>query len=453
MLEDAMFEPFASVYATKMIPNNQPDTDTRFRKLVEAVKFIYASTFFKDAKNYIQMTSHTTRDEKMAVVIQEVMGKRYGERFYPHICGVARSYNFYPTGHAKPEDGIIDLALGLGKSIVDDSIAWSYSPRYPKSDPPYNNINELLKFSQTEFWCVNMGKPPAFDPVNETEFMFRHNIADAEVDGTLKYIASTYNAQNDRIVTGTGIKGPRLLNFAPIIRAGQIPLNEMLKDILKLCEDVLGTLVEIEFAVTLDDKGCAPARFGFLQVRPMVVSDEKVDVDEHELLSNNVLAGASNVLGNGIVDTITKIVYVKKDSFEARHTPTIAKELEKFNHELVKNREPYLLIGFGRWGTSDPQGGIPVNFGQISGAKVIVESTLPEMDFIMSQGSHFFHNITSFKVFYFSIDHWGQNQIDWNWLDSQEVVGETEFVKQVKLNAPLTIKVDGRCGRGVIIHG
>ena len=452
MLEDAMFEPFASVYATKMIPNNQNDADIRFRKLTEAVKFIYASTFFKDAKNYIQMTSHTTHDEKMAVVIQEVVGRRYDERFYPHICGVARSYNFYPSGHAKPEEGIVDLALGLGKSIVDDSIAWSYSPRYPKADPPYNSINELLKFSQTDFWAVNMGSPPAYDPINETEYMFRHNITNAESDGTLKYIASTYDAQNDRIMTGTGINGPRLLNFAPIIRANQIPLTDLLKDLIKLCEDTLGTLVEIEFAVTLDDNGCAPARFGFLQVRPMVVSTEEVDVDPHKLTGDNILASSKNVLGNGTVDNVLDIVYVKKDSFNSRHTRKIAGQLEEVNSTLVKNRQPYLLIGFGRWGTSDPQGGIPVNFGQISGAKVIVESTLPEMDFTMSQGSHFFHNITSFKVFYFSIDHWGQYKIDWDWLNGQEIVTETDFIRHVKLQKPLTIKVDGRSGRGVISH-
>ena len=452
MLEDAMFEPFASVYATKMIANNQFDADIRFRKLAEAVKFIWASTYFKDAKNYIKMTHHTTADEKMAVVIQEVVGRKYQDRFYPHICGVARSYNFYPTGHAKPEDGIVDLALGLGKSIVDDSIAWAFSPKYPKADPPYNTINELLKFSQTEFWGVNMGAPPAYDPINETEYMFRYNINDAETDDTLKYIASTYRMHDDRIITGTGVKGPRLINFAPILRARQIPLVELLKDLLKLCEDTLGNMVEIEFAITLDDKSCAPARFGFLQVRPMVVSNEEVNVEQSELASNGVLAASENVLGNGTIDTIQDIVYVKKDNFEVHSTTAIAKQLEAINNSLVDNRQPYLLIGFGRWGTSDPQGGIPVNFGQISGAKVIIESTLPQMDYIMSQGSHFFHNITSFKVFYFSIDHWGHYKIDWEWLDKQQQVAETEYVRHVKLQAPLIIKVDGRSGRGVISY-
>lgn len=452
MLEDAMFEPFASVYATKMIPNNQFDADTRFKKLVEAVKFIYASTYFKDAKNYIKMTKHTTADEKMAVIIQEVVGSRYGDRFYPHICGVGRSHNFYPTGNARPEDGVVDLALGLGKAIVDDSIAWSYAPSYPKADPPYNSIGELMKFSQTEFWAINMGKPPEYNPIKETEYMFKYNIQDAEQDGTLKYIASTYNRQDDRIITGIGLKGPRLLNFAPILRAGRLPLNELMTDLLKTCEDVIGTEIEIEFALTMDDQSCTPARFGFLQVRPMVVSNEEVEVAPQELYGDKILVAAEKVLGNGVIENIQDIVFVKREKFAASHTLTIANHLEQVNNELVDSKKRYLLIGFGRWGTSDPQGGIPVNFGQISGAKVIVESTLPEMDFMMSQGSHFFHNITSFKVCYFSVNHWGDFKIDWEWLNEQETVSETEFIKHVRLQAPLLIKVDGRSGRGVIRH-
>ena len=190
-LEDAMYEPFASVYATKMIPNNQPGVDLRFKKLVESIKYVYASTFFKGASNYMKATHHNTLDEKMAVIIQEVVGFRYGDRFYPNISGVARSYNFYPTGHAKPEDGVVDLALGLGKAIVDDANAWSYSPAYPKTNPPYNSIGDLLKQTQTEYWAVNMGKPPAYDPIKETEYMLKYNLGDAEYDGTLRYIAST----------------------------------------------------------------------------------------------------------------------------------------------------------------------------------------------------------------------------------------------------------------------
>jgi len=453
MLEDAMFEPFASVYATKMIPNNQPDADTRFRKLAEAIKFVYSSTFFKAAGNYMKSTHHATIDEKMAVVIQEVVGTRFGDRFYPHISGVARSYNFYPTGHARPNDGVVDLAIGLGKAIVDDGQAWSYSPAYPRSNPPYNSISDLLKQTQTEFWAINMGKPPAYNPVEESEYLTRFNLTDSEYDGTLRHLASTYSPQNDRITIGTGIKGPRILDFAPILRTNQLPLNELLKTLLQVCEDTLGSLVEIEFAMTLDQKQCAPADFGFLQVRPMVVSQAEVEVSMSDLTDDRALVASESVLGNGMVDNINDVVYIKPETFDVKYTPEIAAELEIINRSLVDRKRPYLLIGFGRWGTSDPQGGIPVNFGQISGAKVIVESTLSDLNFNLSQGSHFFHNVTSFQICYFSLYHWGQYKINWDWLNQRPTIAETRFVKHVELSSPLKVKVDGRSGRGVIFYG
>jgi len=452
MLEDAMFEPFASVYATKMIPNNQFDTDTRFRKLVEAIKYVYASTFFKDAKNYMQATKHTTANEKMAVIIQEVVGTRHGERFYPHISGVARSYNFYPLGHAKPSDGVIDLALGLGKIIVDDGIGWFYSPAYPQANPPYISIRDLLEQSQTEFWAIYMGPPSQYNPIKETEYMFKFNLGDAERDGTLRFIASTYRPHDDKIVFGVTEKGPRLVDFAPILKLELIPLNKMLQSLLRLCEDTLERMVEVEFAVTLDEKRGSPARFGFLQVRPMVVSEAKVDVSTKELMGEKVLVASESALGNGLLDNIQDVIYVKPEKFGPNQTQTIAVQLEDLNSVLVASQTPYLLIGFGRWGSSDPQGGIPVNFGQICGAKAIVESTLPEMNFMLSQGSHFFHNITSFRVFYFSVPHWEKYAIDWNWLGKQKVVRETEFIRHVILPSPLIIKVDGTTSRGVICH-
>ncbi|MCX6575331.1 MAG: hypothetical protein NTV82_02935 [Candidatus Aminicenantes bacterium] len=452
MLEDAMFEPFASVYATKMIPNNQLDTDTRFRKLVEAIKYVYASTFFKDAKNYMQATKHTAAHEKMAVIIQEVVGTRHGQRFYPHVSGVARSFNFYPLGHAKPSDGVVDLALGLGKIIVDDGIGWSYSPAYPQANPPYISIRDLLEQSQTEFWAIHMGHPSEYNPIKETEYMSKFNLEDAERDGTLRFIASTYRPHDDKIVFGISEKGPRLVDFAPILKFELIPLNKALQSLLKLCEDTLERMVEVEFALTLDEKRGSPARFGFLQVRPMVVSEAQVDVSLTELTGEKILVASESAMGNGLLDNIQDVVYAKPEKFGPNQTQTIAAQLEDINCTLAASHTPYLLIGFGRWGSSDPQGGIPVNFGQICGAKAIVESTLPEMNFMLSQGSHFFHNITSFRVFYFSVPHWEKYKIDWNWLGKQKVVRETEFIRHVVLPSPLIMKVDGTTSRGVIYH-
>ena len=453
MLEDAMFEPFASVYTTKMIPNNQFEPDIRFRKLVEAIKYVWASTFFRGAKEYIRLTKHQTADEKMAVIIQAIVGGRYNNRFYPHISGVARSYNFYPTGNSKPEDGIVDLALGLGKTIVDDGVGWPFSPAYPQANPPYNTLGDLLNQSQTEFWAVHMGEPPEYDPIKETEYIKKYSIADAERDGNIRYLASTYLPQDDRIKLGTAEKGARLLDFAPILKLNELALSELLKDLLETCEQRLGSLVEIEFAVTLDPERGKPAHFGFLQVRPMVVSSAKVDLHPQELDGENILLATESVLGNGEFSTIQDVVYIKPDDFEVSKTGLIAKELEALNRRMVQAKHPYLLIGFGRWGSSDPSGGIPVKFEQISGAKVIVEATLPNMNFMLSQGSHFFHNITSFQVCYLSVAHWDKYKIDWEWLNRQTVVDETQFIRHVRTAAPLCIKIDGMNGRGVISHG
>jgi hypothetical protein len=453
MLEDAMFEPFASVYTTKMIPNNQFDPDIRFRKLLEAIKYVYASTFFKGAKDYLEVTKHTVADEKMAVIIQEVVGMQNNKRFYPQISGVARSYNFYPFGHAKPEEGVVDLALGLGKTIVDDGVGWSFSPAYPHVNPPYNSNADLLKQSQTEFWAIHMGESLDYDPIKETEYMLKHNLADAEVDGSLKYTASTYVTGDDKIKIGIGNKGPRILDFAPILKLSEIPLHLVIKELLRACEKKLDSMVEIEFAVTLDPDRGKPARFGFLQVRPMVVSQEKVDLLMEDLSGDKVLVASESVLGNGTMHTIQDIVYIKPDKFETSKTTIIAKELEKLNHKLVQSKHPYILIGFGRWGSSDPSGGIPLKFGQISGAKVIVEATLPNMNHMLSQGSHFFHNITSFQVFYFSVAHWDKYRIDWDWLNDQKVIDEAQYIRHVRPASPLRIIVDGRKGRGVISHG
>ena len=453
LLEDAMFEPFAGIYGTKMIPNNQPDSETRFRKLVEAIKFVYASTYFSEAKNYIGATRHSIRDEKMCVIIQEVVGLNHGERFYPDISGVGRSYNFYPTGRAKPEQGVVDIALGLGKSIVDGGSCWTYSPAFPRAKPPYGSTKEFLKFTQNRFWSINMGKPPAYDPSKETEYLVQNGLDTADYDNVLRHLVSTYNAASDRIDLGYEGSGPKLLTFAPLLDLEIIPINKCIKELLQVCEEIIGEKVEIEFAVTLDQNLKKPARFGLLQARPMVVSHEEVNLEFDEMQGVHVLTASENVMGNGIIDDLIDIVYVKPDVFDAKNTPVIAQELERINQNMLKQNRKYLLIGFGRWGSSDHWLGIPVNWGQISRARVMVEATLPNMYVDLSQGSHFFHNITSFQVGYFSVRHSGPYGIDWNWLDRQNVIEEMPYTRHVRVKSPLTVKLDGKNGRGVIRHG
>lgn len=451
MLEDAMFEPFAGIYGTKMIPNNQGDTDTRYRKLVEAIKFVYASVFFRSARGYFGIIGKTSAEEKMAVMIQEIVGLRHQDRFYPNIAGVARSFNFYPVGRAKPEDGVVDLALGLGKTIVDGGRVWNYSPAFPNIAPPFTT-GDLLRNTQTDFWAVNMGKPPAYDPVKETEYLVEADLKDAEQDNTLGLVASTFQPENDRFVMGTGSPGPRILNFAPLLQLGDIPVNNLVRRLLQVCREGVKAAVEIEFAVTAGSRDGARPRFGFLQVRPMVVSTEAVDIEESELDGEHTLVVSRKTLGNGVLADLTDIIYVKPESFGKEHTSKIASEIEGLNRIVSGNGQGYILIGFGRWGSSDPWLGIPVDWGAISGARVIVEATRPDMDVEMSQGSHFFHNITSLQIPHFSVPHTAPRQIDWPWLNQQQILEETAFVRLVRLNEPVTVKVDGRSGRGVILR-
>jgi len=379
------------------------------------------------------------------------VGKRFDDRFYPQLSGVARSFSFYPMGRAAPEDGVVELALGLGKTIVEGGLVWSYSPAYPGIKPPVGSNSELLKLTQTEFWAIHMGKPPEHDPIRETEYLVKGNLADAELDDALKHIASTYQPQNDRLVMGTGPDGPRVLTFSPILEGGEIPFNRTIKKVLALCEEALNSEVEIEFAVILDIQKGLPATLGFLQVRPMVVSDQIIEVGLEELSSAAVLAASEKALGNGAIGTIQDVVYVKPDVFEAKYTRQIAAELDTMNKRLTEEGRQYLLIGFGRWGSSDPWLGIPVVWGQVSNAKVIIEATLPEMNVELSQGSHFFHNLTSFQIFYLPVHHTGNYQINWSWLNAQQEVNVTPHIRHVRTNKPITVKVDGRSRRGVIL--
>ena len=446
LLEDKTYEPFAGIYATKMIPNQQFDSDFRFRKLSEAIKFVYASTYFKSAKSYRNTTGHEHKDEKMALIIQLVHGSRHHIRFYPDLSGVARSYNFYPVGKAKPEDGVVSLALGLGKTIVDGGITWAYSPAYPKIGPPYGSTNELLKNSQKEFWAINMGAPLIYDPVRETEFLVKENISTAEKDGTLRYLCSTYDSQSDRLQLGMANAGPRVLTFAPLLQIKEIPLNKSIQTILRLCEQELGNPVEIEFAMTF-----SPPSLGLLQVRPMVVSSEHIQVSDEDLVNEKTLAASEKALGNGLIEDILDIVYVIPDKFELENTRSIASELEIVNRSLVNSGIPYLMIVFGRLGSSDPWLGLPVNWGQISGTRVIIETYQDNFSVDLSQGSHFFHNLTSLGVSYLSIPKSGKYHVNWGWLTKQQEIQRTQYVRHVRLKAPLTIKIDGKSGRGAVL--
>ncbi|MBN2789050.1 MAG: hypothetical protein JXR69_02530 [Candidatus Delongbacteria bacterium] len=452
MLEDAKYKPFAGIYGTKMIPNNQFDSDTRFTKMVEGIKYVYASTFFKDAKEYFTASGLEIRKEKMAVIIQEIIGNRYGDKFYPNLSGVGKSYNYYPINETLPEEGVVNLAFGLGKTIVDGGLSWIYCPKYPHKKPPFGSVNEMLKLTQTEFWSVNMGDPPAYDPINETEYMLIENIHSAEEDETLSNLVSTYDHTTDRLTIGSGRDGARVLNFAPILSLELIPINDLLIKLMKVCEEKMDSPVEIEFAMTFskDSSSEKPYRFGLLQVRQMVVNDTDVRLERSELSSNDTIIASEHVLGNGISNNIKDIVFVKHETFDPAKTELIAKEIAEINSKLLSEKRPYLLIGYGRWGSSDHWLGIPVTWSQISGASIIVEASLENMNIEFSQGSHFFHNLTSFKIQYFYLPLRNDFPTDWNWINSLDHVTDLEFVSHVRYDKALKTIVDGKSRSGVI---
>ncbi|MBK9126537.1 MAG: hypothetical protein IPM13_01910 [Phycisphaerales bacterium] len=452
LLEDALAHPFAGTYWTKMIPNNQHDTEHRFARLTEAIKLIWASTHFADARRFLRAVGRTTADERMAVIIQEVVGRRCGERFYPAISGVLRTFNYYASPPATPDDGAVSLALGLGKQIVDGGVCWTYAPPYPRVAPPVGSVRELLDRTQTDFWAVHMGPPPPYDPTSEVEYLVRVPMSEAEADGILPLVASTYDPQSDRLVLGTMTYGPRVLNFAPLLDAEVVPLNAVVLRVAAACKAAVGADVEIEFAVDLEPGRGGPARFGFLQVRPTASAAEAVAISDEDLSGPRTVVASHRVLGNGVQGGLLDVVYLRPEAFDAGRTRDIADELAEFNQALVEAGRPYLLIGFGRWGSSDSWLGVPVTWPQISGARAIVEATLPAMDVEPSQGSHFFHNLASMRVFYLTVHHSGPGQVDWTFLTAQPAVRETRWVRHVRLSAPLEVRVDARSGRGVVLR-
>ncbi|HPQ39463.1 MAG TPA: hypothetical protein PLV45_03740, partial [bacterium] len=306
--------------------------------------------------------------------------------------------------------------------------------------------------TQNTFWAVNMGKMTHYDPIHETEYLIRLDLKHAERLGILRHLVSTYDPHSDRISIGYDGPGPKILSFAPLLDLEIIPLNQCIRTVLQRCEEAVGQKVEIEFAVTFDPALKHPARFGILQARPMVVSDAVVDVDLPEMTGSRVLVASENVMGNGIMDTLSDIIYVKPEAFDPGLTREVARELDGLNRQLVKDGNRYILIGFGRWGSSDPWLGIPVNWGQISGARVLVEATLPNMIVDLSQGSHFFHNLSSFQVGYFAVRHHGPYRIDWEWLNCQDIVQDNTLTRHVRTRVPLMVKMDGRHSRGLITY-
>ena len=450
LLEDSHYQPFAGIYSTYMIPYLE-DKDEMLRMLAAAIKSVYASVYFKDSKAYMTATRNVIDQEKMAVILQEVVGKQYGDHFYPNFSGVLRSINYYPLGYEKSEEGIASLALGLGKYIVDGGQTLRVSPYHPAQVLQTSDMEIALRQTQTQFYALDMKRVGVDFKVDDGFNILKLKVKDAENDGALNFIASTYDA-NDRVIRdGLYDGGRKIVSFNGVLRHGVFPLPELLKLSMHHGADSMRRPVEIEFACTLNDD--RTGEFYLLQIRPIVDSKQVLDQDIMAIPDDECLLRSHNSLGHGVSDDIVDVVYVKTDeNFTASDNPVVAMEVERINKKFLADGKNYVLVGPGRWGSSDSWLGVPVKWPHISAAKLIVETTLKNYSVDPSQGTHFFQNLTSFGVGYFTIDeNKGMGFFRKEILDAMPAVEETPHVRHVRFSKPLHIMMDGMKQEGLVI--
>jgi hypothetical protein len=423
----------------------------------DAIKGVYASVFFKDSKAYMTATQNLIDQEKMAIVLQEVIGQNYEGHFYPTISGVARSLNFYPVGDEKPEDGIANVALGLGKYIVDGNQTLRFSPLHPHNILQTSSLDFALKETQTQFYALDLhslktGQLSTDDSYN----LLKLPVRDADKDGSLQYISSTYNHSEQLLMEGYYPGHERkVITFSGVLQHDVFPLAGILDYILKLGQTEIGRPVEIEFAVNLEKnrEKEQSGTFYLLQIRPIVDSKEMMEEDLTSVKEKDMLLCSKQALGHGIINDVFDIVYVKTADFDASNNPLIAGEIEQWNKKMIDEGKNYILVGPGRWGSADSWLGIPIKWPHISNARVIVESGLENYRIEPSQGTHFFQNLTSFGVGYFTINPYIENDgiFDEAFLNAQKAVKETKFLRHVRFETPLVIKIDGKKNRGLVM--
>ncbi|MEM0492601.1 MAG: PEP/pyruvate-binding domain-containing protein [Candidatus Thermoplasmatota archaeon] len=446
ILEDSLLQSFAGVYDSILLSNESWETDFRFQEICNAVKYVYASTFFEKARTYIKSTSKNITDERMAVIIQEVAGRRCEDYFYPAISGVAKSYNYYPTGGCRAEDGIVYLALGLGKAIVDGGCSFCFCPEHPKTSL-YGTPKDYIRYSQKRFYALNL-KPihRIVEKTEDTPYSIL-TLEEAKRHRVLEKIASTYIPSDDRLVPGLE-EGVPVIDFAPILQHESIPLARALKMLLRVSEIALGHPVEIEFAVNLLDAEDTKAELYILQIRNMLILRGGAEIKIDDYNPDVDLCYSENALGNTIIENIKDILYVKPD-FDMTNSKRVVPQIRRINKKLIDNNIPYILIGPGRWGSADPCLGIPVIWSDIAGVKVIIETPSRERVIDPSQGSHFFHDLISSQVGYITTRR-EKGDINYKWLESLEVIEEDVDVKHAKTPHPLIIKINGRQGKASI---
>ena len=450
-LEDAQFQPYAGLYQTYMIPNNHPDPSVRLKHLVNAVKLVYASTYYENPKAFARHTSNRPQEEAMAIIVQKLTGEEYGDYYYPAISGVAQSHNFYPIPPMKREDGIAYIALGLGKTVVEGERALRFSPRHPTSMPQFSTVDDILSNAQRYFYALKIRSYPEDLSFHRYSNLERREVDEAEEEFPVRALASTYIPDEHRIRDSGYLKGPKILTFAQVLKYSAFPLPSLLSDFLDLGRRAMGCPVEIEFSATLSPEPAQKSSFFFLQMRPMVADLETFDVKITAQDMQKAFCTSTQALGNGRSKDIADIVYVKPEDFKPESTVEMAKEIGRLNAALLKEKRPYLLVGPGRWGSADRWLGIPVQWHDISGVGAIIELRSALLKADPSQGTHFFQNITSLGIHYVTVTEGAEDRLDWEWIRSLRAVQETRFLKHVRLEQPFLLKIDGKTSQCVMI--
>ena len=449
LLEDSHYQPFAGIYSTYMIPYLD-DKYEMLRMLSDAIKGVYASVYYKDSKAYMQATSNVIDQEKMAVILQEVVGTQHGDRYYPTLSGVARSLNYYPIGEEKAEEGVVSLALGLGKYIVDGGLTLRVCPYHPNKVLQTSELELALRETQTQFYALDTKNIGENFSVDDGFNILKLPVKEAEADGALTYITSTYDPYDMVIRDGIYPGGRKVITFANVLQHDVFPLADILRLAQQYGQGEMRRPVEIEFAANLNDD--RTGTFYLLQIRPIVDCKKMLEEDLSTIPDEDVIIRSNNSLGHGIMDEMQDLVYVKTDGYSASNNQLIAYDIEKLNAEFLREGKNYILVGPGRWGSSDTWLGIPVKWPHISAARVIVEAGLTNYRVDPSQGTHFFQNLTSFGVGYFTVNAYRNDGIyDQAYLDSLPAVHETKFLRHIHFDRPLVVKMDGKKNIGVVM--
>ncbi len=451
LLEDSHYQPFAGIYSTYMVPQAE-DPEKMIRMLSTAIKSVYASVFYHDSKAYMTATSNVIDEEKMAVVLQEVCGRAHGNRFYPTLSGVARSINFYPIEPEKSEDGIASIALGLGKYIVDGGMSLRFSPKYPKKILQLSTPQMALTETQKIFYALDLDpenfKPSTDDAVNLNKL----RIKDAENDDTLQFVASTFDYQDNAVRDGTHYEGKKIITFSNILKYDSLPLAEILTEILTIGHKEMNNPIEIEFALNISNTPDEPHIFNWLQIRPIVDNDERIVENLEKTDPKDTIIYSKTVLGNGIIKDVFDLVYIKTENFNPANNNDCVPIINKLNEKFIAEKKNYILVGPGRWGSSDHWLGVPVKWSHISAARVIVESGLSQYRIDPSQGTHFFQNLTSFRVGYFTINPYSNDGVfDYKYLQNKPAMYEDKYIRHVRFEKPIVIKIDGKKSLGMVM--